>query len=59
MSSRMDRFFIKLFREEEDQALHVVIDASASMDAGNPSKLVLAQRVAMVLGYIGLVNHCA
>ena len=55
--ARMDRFFIKLFREEEDQALHLVIDASASMDAGDPSKLVLAQRIAMALGYIGLVNH--
>jgi uncharacterized protein (DUF58 family) len=54
--ARMDRFFLKLFREEEDLALHVVIDASASMDAGSPSKLVFAQRVAMALGYIGLVN---
>src|SRR5262245_27948309 len=28
--ARLDRFFVKLFREEEDLALHVVIDASAS-----------------------------
>jgi uncharacterized protein (DUF58 family) len=55
--ARLDRFFIKLFREEEDQALILVIDASASMDAGSPSKLVLALRLAMSLGYIGLVNH--
>lgn len=55
--ARLDRFFIKLFREEEDQALILVIDASPSMDAGSPSKLVLAQRLAMALGYIGLVNH--
>jgi uncharacterized protein (DUF58 family) len=55
--ARMDKFFIKLFREEEDQSLHVVIDASPSMDAGAPSKLVCAQRVAMALSYIGLVNH--
>lgn len=55
--ARLDRFFIKLFREEEDQALHVVIDASPSMDAGSPSKLVFAQQLAMALGYIGLVNH--
>jgi uncharacterized protein (DUF58 family) len=54
--ARMDRFFLKLFREEEDLALHLVIDASASMDAGNPSKLAFAQRLAMALGYIGLVN---
>jgi uncharacterized protein (DUF58 family) len=55
--ARMDRFFVKLFREEEDQALHIAIDASASMDAGSPGKLVLAQRLAMALAYIGLVNQ--
>ncbi len=55
--ARFDRFFVKLFREEEDLALHLVIDASPSMDAGDPSKLVLAQRLAMALGYIGLVNQ--
>jgi uncharacterized protein (DUF58 family) len=55
--ARLDRFFIKLFREEEDLALHLVIDASASMDAGSPSKLVFAQRVAVALAYIGLVNQ--
>lgn len=30
--ARLDRLFIKLFMEEEDLALHLVIDASASMD---------------------------
>ncbi len=55
--ARLDRFFIKLFREEEDLALHLVIDASASMDAGEPSKLVFAQKVATALSYIGLVNQ--
>jgi uncharacterized protein (DUF58 family) len=55
--ARMDRFFIKIFREEEDLALHLVVDASASMDAGNPGKLHFAQRIAMALGYIGLVNQ--
>ncbi len=55
--ARLDRFFIKLFREEEDLALHLVIDASASMDAGSPSKLVFAQKVAVALAYVGLVNQ--
>jgi uncharacterized protein (DUF58 family) len=55
--ARLDRFFLKLFREEEDLALHIAIDASASMDAGAPSKLVFAQRLAMALAYIGLVNQ--
>lgn len=55
--ARMDRFFLKLFREDEDLALYVVLDASASMDAGTPNKLLFAQRLAMALGYIGLVNQ--
>lgn len=55
--ARMDRFFIKIFLEEQDLAVHVAIDASASMNAGNPNKLIQAQRVAMALGYLGLVNN--
>ncbi len=53
---RLDRFFMKLFLEEEDLALHIVIDASASMDCGDPNKFLFAQRAAAALGYIGLVN---
>lgn len=55
--ARLDRFFLKLFREEEDLSLHIVIDASASMDAGDPNKLIFAQQLAVAIGYIGLVNQ--
>lgn len=57
--ARLDRLFLKLFLEEQDMALQIVIDASASMDAGPPgaTKLLMCQRLAMALGYIGLVNH--
>ncbi len=55
--ARLDKLFLKIFLEEEDLSLQVVIDTSASMDYGRPSKLVFAQRLAMALGYIGLVNH--
>ena len=55
--ARLDRLFIKLFREEEDLALHILIDCSASMDAGNPSKLIFAHRLAMALGYLGLASQ--
>src|ERR1044072_7825260 len=53
--ARLGRFFIKVFQHEEDLSCHVVLDASASMEAGNPSKLVTTQRVAMALSYIALV----
>lgn len=53
---RLDRLFLKLFLEEEDLALHLVIDCSASADCGEPSKFLFCQRLAMAMGYIGLVN---
>lgn len=55
--ARLDRLLVRIFRDEQDLALHLVVDASLSMDAGTPSKLVAAQRLAMALGYIGLVNQ--
>ncbi len=53
---RLDRLFLKLFLEEEDLAMHVVMDASESSDCGEPSKYLFMQRTAMALGYVGLVN---
>lgn len=53
---RLDRLFMKLFQEDEDLSLHVVLDASASADCGEPSRFLFMQRVAAALGYIGIVN---
>lgn len=53
---RLDKLFLKLFLEEEDLSLHVVLDASASSDCGEPNKYLFMQRCAMALGYVGLVN---
>jgi uncharacterized protein (DUF58 family) len=53
---RLDRFFMKMFLEEEDLSVHVVLDASLSQDCGEPSKFLFAQRLAAALGYVGLVN---
>jgi uncharacterized protein (DUF58 family) len=47
---------MKLFLEEEDLCLHLVLDASASSDCGEPGKFLFQQRAAMALGYVGLVN---
>ena len=55
--ARLDALFLKLFLEEEDLSLGIAIDTSASMDWGNPNKLTYCRRLAMALGYIGLVNH--
>ncbi len=53
---RLDRLFLKLFLEEEDLALHVVLDCSASGDCGQPNKFLFMQQLTMALGYIGLIN---
>jgi uncharacterized protein (DUF58 family) len=53
---RLDRLFLKLFLEEEDLSLHIVIDASESGDCGEPNKFFFMQQVAMALGYVGLIN---
>lgn len=54
--ARLERPFIKLLEEEEDLAVHVLLDASRSMDygAGESHKFHYAQRVAAALGYIAL-----
>jgi len=55
--ARLERLFIKLFVAEEDLAVHIAVDRSASMDAGSPNKLLFAQRLAMALGYVGLARN--
>src|SRR6266436_3458513 len=49
---RLDRLFLKLFLEEEDLSLQVVLDCSSSGACGEPNKFLFMQRVAMDLGYI-------
>src|SRR5262249_55851651 len=54
--ARLDRLFIRLFMEEEDLHVYILIDNSLSMDFGTPSKLHYAKQIAAALGFIGLVN---
>src|SRR5947209_2457531 len=54
--ARLDRLFIRLFMEEEDLHVYILIDNSLSMDFGSPKKLHYAKQVAAALGFIGLVN---
>jgi uncharacterized protein (DUF58 family) len=55
--ARLERLFVKLYVEEEDVTITLLIDASASMAAGRPAKLVFAKRAAAALGYIGLASE--
>lgn len=54
---RLDRLFIKLFLEDEDLFVYVLVDCSSSMDYGRPNKFRYAQKIAAALAYIGLVNY--
>jgi len=53
---RLERLLLKLFVEEEDLCLHLLVDGSGSMGFGDPPKLDYALQVAAALGYIGLAN---
>ncbi len=52
--ARLERFFIKLFVEEQELTVHLLIDASKSMDWGEPNKLDFALHAAGALGFIVL-----
>jgi uncharacterized protein (DUF58 family) len=55
--ARLEKLFVKLYVEEEDITIHFLLDASASMVAGTPPKLLFAKRAAAALGYIGLASE--
>jgi len=52
--ARLQRLFLKLFHEEEDLHVYALIDGSASMNFGTPTKFDWAVRAAAALGYMGL-----
>ncbi len=55
--ARFERLFIKLFMEEREANITIFLDTSASMDYGQPSKGVLAKKLAAVFAYIALANY--
>jgi uncharacterized protein (DUF58 family) len=54
--ARFDKLYLKMFLEEEDLDLTILVDASASMQFGDPPKLRAASQIAGALGYVGLTN---
>lgn len=55
--ARLDRLFLKLFLEEEDLHVYLLLDTSGSMGYGEPSKLDYGRRVAAALAYIAICNY--
>ncbi len=63
--ARLNRLYLKVFMDEEDLCIHLVLDGSASMDfgdsggagdAGSPTKFRYAVRLAAALAFIGFAN---
>jgi len=54
--ARLDRLFLKLFVEEEDLNVYVLLDASRSMAFGSPAKFDYGRRAAGALSYLALCN---
>ena len=55
--ARLEKLFVKLFVEEEDVTITLLLDTSESMATGRPEKLLFAKRAAAALGYIGLASE--
>ena len=55
--ARLDKLFLRLFLEEEDLSVSLALDTTASMDYGDPRKLLYGKRLCAALGYIGLTHY--
>ena len=54
---RMDKLLLRLFEEEEDLSIYMLLDASVSMGIGAPApKLHYAMKLCAALCYVGLAN---
>ncbi|TAH37267.1 MAG: DUF58 domain-containing protein [Planctomycetota bacterium] len=53
---RLEELFLKLYKEEENLHLTLLLDSSLSMDQGARNKLNYALQVAAALAYIGMSN---
>jgi uncharacterized protein (DUF58 family) len=54
---RVDKLLLRLFEEEEDLHIYILVDCSDSMAIGNPlPKMHYAMQVGVALTYVGLAN---
>lgn len=52
--ARLDTPVMRTYQDEEDLAVHILLDLSPSMDFGEPSKLEQAKRLACGIAYVAL-----
>jgi uncharacterized protein (DUF58 family) len=53
---RTEQLFLKLFEEEEDLHIYLLLDGSGSSDFGMPYKWHYLRRMAAAIGYLGLAG---
>jgi uncharacterized protein (DUF58 family) len=53
---RLERLLLRLYEEEEDLSIYLIVDASGSMAFGDGDKLRYAKKVCAALAYVGLAN---
>lgn len=53
---RTEHLFLKLFEEERDLHIYLLLDCSNSMDSGQPYKFHYARRLVAAIGYMGLAR---
>lgn len=53
---RTGRLLVRLFEEEEDLSVYIIVDSSRSMAMGDPAKLSYAKKIAAALAYVALAN---
>ena len=53
---RLEELFLKLYKDEENLRLWVLMDCSESMTFGRPDKFLYGRQVAAALSYIGMSN---
>ena len=54
---RLDQLFMKLFLEEQDLTVSVLVDVSASVGTGQHAKERALRKLAAALAYVALVNN--
>jgi uncharacterized protein (DUF58 family) len=53
--ARLDRAYLRTYQDEQELPVHLLLDCSASMAFGEPTKFDAARSLAACLGYIGLI----
>jgi uncharacterized protein (DUF58 family) len=53
---RLGRLLVRLYEEEEDLSVYILLDCSGSMAFGDPPKLQYAKKLAAAFAYVALAN---